>query len=730
MVSSWYTKLSGLLSLWFSSISNFAQRIFNKPRLGKVSLQQWEHLLFLTGLTTWIILQGTMVTLFLWSRAEPPEIDDTYGYTVQGAFVQECFWHDCLAAQDLYDQLDTPSADPNIEWQRTRAYNRTLLFYTPLYSIFLAALNSLGLDWDLLVRLIWNVWVPISGIFFGRWLRVLWGPAPAGIAMGLLALQIFPGHGYHFVVPSTITMSLAVVIWTNLVLRHGMAPWSLVIGTFILVLIHPIGLIYAAISIGLALVLTGWPVPWRVWLPVLLAMGMVGLYMLLPSFIDRPTMEIQSYPLTPGQTLVDAFLEGIEDALRAVFGWARDLLSLGLSVAIILAGYMTVTGDKKKPVFWTTVLLGGAAIVSLLIIRPRFPASVFLRLWVPLGVLLTGLVGNLIWFMIQRAGHYLRNKQKTIATATKDSDSMQHRLLSPAREILLIVLLLCGFTLDVGYSGVNRLYHGYVAIRDIHSIDLDPDQVEVLLSLAESGDRVFYTNEIQRDFYLTHGALKYGAIFYPVLKDTAEAQYWFQRSDIRFAVFPDPVEWLTFKDNWYYGLVHRNGTLAAEHLYGLNVVFPRPLAPARIFIWVENTGGANQVALYALNDEGHPQVDTPQVTATIPAQWTGWIEMNPTANAAASAAWGIRFSDVPGYLGIGGLRINDTTLQWPWEQLAQMTLLPRNPNVPPLETISFDLAQLLPEPLAKDRLEVLHDGGATVLVSLDQSDPPTSDPDH
>ena len=128
-------------------------------------------------------------------------------------------------------------------------------FYHPLFSVILIALNKLGLDLLTAFKLVWSLGPLIFGLAIAYFLTGLFGAGAAGLALGLLAFKVFPDTGLHYVVPSNLAMALALIIWGRLVRRQGKAPWTLALGSLALAAMHPIGLIYAVMSVVLALVL-------------------------------------------------------------------------------------------------------------------------------------------------------------------------------------------------------------------------------------------------------------------------------------------------------------------------------------------------------------------------------------------------------------------------------------------------------------------------------------------
>ena len=61
--------------------------------------------ILLIGLFIWIAAQGTLTLVPLWSRALPPEVDDSLSYVLKSRIMEECYQRDCPALVDLKKEL-------------------------------------------------------------------------------------------------------------------------------------------------------------------------------------------------------------------------------------------------------------------------------------------------------------------------------------------------------------------------------------------------------------------------------------------------------------------------------------------------------------------------------------------------------------------------------------------------------------------------------------------------
>ena len=232
--------------------------------------------------------QGALVNIPLWNRSLPPELDDSLTYILKTKQMQEGLFQVSPAMGDLMQQLGPPSDQPEVARQRALAGSRIFPFYHPLFSATLIALNKLGLDLMTAFKVVWSLGPLIFGLAFAYLLTGLFGASAAGLAMGLLAFKVFPDTGLHFVVPSNLTMALALIMWGRLVRRRGKAPWTLALGSLALAAMHPIGLIYAVMSVVLALLLLKAKDRSRIYLASLFVVSLVALVFIVSAVTRCP----------------------------------------------------------------------------------------------------------------------------------------------------------------------------------------------------------------------------------------------------------------------------------------------------------------------------------------------------------------------------------------------------------------------------------------------------------
>lgn len=717
-----------------SKILPILLHVLRWTKLDQLSSQQRARRFFVTGILMWFAVQGMLIVRPLSMRDQFPRMDDAYVYINKSPQMASCFRQDCPALEDLRAHLTVPASEHNAAWERYRAYTRTFVVYHPLYSVLLLGLTQVVPDIETAYKMIWYIAPFLFGVVFALWVRVLWGEGPAGIAMSILAFYPFTGQGLHYVVPSNLTMAVAVLLWTRIVAKQGKAPWTLVLGTLFLIAMHPIGRIYAVIAALIVVCIRGVPRSLRAWVPFLAVFGSVGVAFVLPHVIQRPEMGFQAGPLPPGFPKTAMIPLMISAIFKGVMPWIQTVGGMAVAFAAIGYGFWTVDPLRRSTLVKIMLLLLVFLVLSLFYVWPRQPADTFIRMIIPFAFLCTGAIGQALWHLLHKAGAFLKQPAQEYAHAEQNATTVwelwSHRPVTRANIVLLIVIVVVGFALDVVIINRERLIRTSEQLLENHSLYLNLEQPALLHTQANQQDRVLYTELAPMLFYLSHGAMDHGAIYYPALQGTPEEEQWLQRPDVRFAVLWDPVEALTLDEPLFeLGLIQRDGTIATAPLRSMHIETSTMMPGNTLKLFVVNHGRATHIDMVALEALSYDTYDAPVSASTrvaIPAQWEGWVSADFRTHIE-STMFQVRFPTGMRHLFVGGMAFGDTSLQWPWEQKATLTLLQRqrtnleftyNQRITPALIIHFDPAVILPAPLNTKEVQVLDDTGSTVLMRI------------
>ena len=691
--------------------------------------------LLLLGFLMYAGVQGYLTVSPLWNWTLTPEVDDTLTYVLKSRQMQECFDQNCPALNDLRQQLYPKSGDPSdpeLFKQRVLASSRIFPVYHPLFSALLIGLSKFGLSLMEAYRLLWTLAPLIFGLAFAYWLMTLFGPGVAGVALMLLAFKVFPDTGLHHLVPSNLTMALAVVLWARIISRRGWAPWSLVFGSLVLITMHLIGAVYAAMAVVLALMLANREHRKR----LLVAVGVVGgclfIALLVARFVKKPDFILPS--LLPagnnpfGQLLLGAgqnILQIIVENVKLMEGlWGQPALFCG---ALVL-GLWTLRPSSRQVVL-RILLLYGVVLGLFLFQVSNHPGDVFLRLWIPLVVLLFGLVAQAICFTMDLAQTWWRERR----AAPSREGSLDFRRFWP----VIVVAVLLGYAAQMSFRGGEQIQIMAQFLREKEPLALYPSQPEALLAHAKQGDRVLYTSFILMDYYLIHGALRLGAVYYlPIFKEIPDYSRWLTNPDLRFAVAFQPTMfhpafegrhesqwWITIPDFRFSPLSQprRHGPLAREGkipvaLYRwLDLRATTKDVPKTLRLKIDNPRGQALLKVTPL-DPDEKTLNQYRQTMKIPAHWSGWLTVDLAAMPPDSTVR-LLFRDNDQYL-VGGITFGEDSHHWPWAQKALLTFQPRKDCCDGPLTVSYDPAVLLPKPVNTRQITVLDDRGSSVLLEL------------
>jgi hypothetical protein len=694
-------------------------------------------LVLLVGLLIYVGVQGYLTVSPLRNWTLTPEVDDTLTYVLKSQQMRECFQQNCPALNDLRDQLFGKSGEhvsPEAFNHRVLTAARVFPVYHPLFSALLIGISNLGMHGSLMeaYRFLWYLAPLIFGLAFAYWLATIFNPAVAGVALILLAFKVFPDTGLHHLVPSNFTMALAVVLWARIISCRGWAPWSLFLGSLVLVTMHLIGVIYAGMAVLLALGLAGKEERKRLLVAVGAVVACIVVVLLVAKFIKRPDFVLP--PLLPSGThpLLRILRGTAQNALQVIVDNVR--LSEGLwGAPAIFCGAVVLglgtLGPFSRRVVGITFLIYGLVLGLFMFYTSSHPADILFRLWIPLVVLLFGLVGQAICFAINLTKAWWRQRQQ----ASRDDGSFDLRRFWP----LILLAVLVGYSFQMISRGAEQVQVMATYLREKEPLALYPSQPKDLLAHAHAGDLVLYTSFIVMDYYLINGALRLGAVYYnPILQGTRTTSQWLSRPNLRFAAAFNPLVyhpsydgkdeayWWPSMPDFRYSPLSRpqgheplalEGKLPATRFRWLDIKAATKDVPKTLRLKIDNPQGARVMEIAPLDKEGKP-LDRYRQMLNIPAHHSGWLTVD-LARIPAEAPLRLIFPYDSDKLTIGGLTFGEDRLHWPWSQKALLSFQPRHDGTGPI-TVSFDPAALLPEQLRGRQITVMDDRGSSVLLGL------------
>ena len=684
--------------------------LFNHP--GAVHAQQWirrfgGRTVFLLGLLIYLTVQLRLVLIPILTRSVPVEADDAYTYIIKASEMERCFLQDCPALVDLRKQLTIPTSHELTAWLRYREYSRAFVVYHPLHSLLMVGLHKTGLTWEAAYNIITVSGVIFIGLAIGYLLYVLWGPVVAGIALAGLSISLFPGQGLHYIVPSNLSLGIAIFTWAVIIHKKDGARWIMVAGILAMITMHTTGRLYALIALALFWILTGWRKPWRMPRQSLIAAGLglllVALSFGLPLIIARPDLLIRPDPIPPDWQPRQGLLNNITTAVAMVISWYASLGGLWITGLLGLAGFYFTPRPRLKPVLVLFTLLGAVTIATLFYVLPRYPAEAFGRIWVPFAILLMGLIAQAFagWVSVL-SGWLTKGIQHGMPPLFRPKWVLSIQGWTLVGLVVLgAAFLRAAFVNIPSGTRVISLTTGIMTEKQDNS--LDPAQPALLLS--RGCGRVLYMDEVPMHFYFTRGALECGAVYYPAVEKTADRKLWLSdKKDIRYVVAWNP--------SVASGRITGGSNLALAPgdqlaIYGLAA---RPLNSLSIYI--ENPGPG--VTLTAIAT-GPSLPGATEIQWQVPAQSSTWLQIaDQSTFPVTDLTLTMPATSAP--IRINGLRLDpDRKLNWPWDKGVSLVYKPADPSAIPT-TIAFDSNALAPT-LSRP-LHILADNGDTNLAEF------------
>ncbi len=657
--------------------------------------------IFILGVIIYLVAQGILLNYPLWTRSLPPEPDDAYTYMSKGPQMEQCFLQGCPALQDLREQVNVKEPYRQA-WEAVRARIFTLNVYHPLQTVALIAVHHLGFSWELSYKIAWSAGSLLFLIGIAWLLFVLFGPGAAGLGLFLLAFQVFANQGLHYVVPSNLALGIGFIVWARILSKKGNAPWCLLLGAVAMVSMHPVGRIYATIAI--LIYLTAGQSPWRArtLLPALGGAAIVAAAFLLPHFITHPDLVRPAAPIPDDFT----YLKYAHDTFRELAGNLYKLFvgvaGLPIFLFTLVAGIWLLPPERRRVVGRIALILGFFLVISLFYVMPHFPGDVFRRLWIAFAVLITGICGYGIFALMRYAGLLLNSVSPTPVTEFLGIPTLR---LSSHKIGVLLLAVVVAILLQTAHDGTANLVKTIKKTIGRYQYAYNLDQPGLLLSESREGDKVLYSSLFNMPFYLTHGALNLGAVYYPAVRGTPLEKKWAESEQVRFAVVMNPLNW--FPTGY-------EGKIPLKHYSQVLARFPQPENISTVRLRLENPTDEEKVLEAVLrSDKGEKAKSGP---LTLPPGQTKWLEI-PAQGLGWTGTLEVALSGEIKELFLHGLNMNQSQTLWPWDQEASLTFI-RAEDGGKAYSVLFKADSALPEALKAKGVEVLDDQGGTVLLRI------------
>ncbi len=663
------------------------------PRLdsGTGDRARLAHGIFLAGLLVQIALRVYQVGVPIARREAPIETDDAYTYIIKAEQLASCPFQDCPALEDLRPQLSRPSPDPAMAWDRYREYGRAFLVYHPLHSILMNAGHAAGLSWESAYNALSIAGAAFIGCAIALWLHALLGPGPAGFGLLLTAFVLFEGgQGLNHIVPSNMALGIAMATWGAMLTQRRAAPWIVFLGIAAMLAMHPVGRLYAGVTVA-AFLLTRYPERRRGGDLAAAAAGaaLTAAAFALPHLVSRPELTIRPEPPPILWFKVWGYFTAVAAAARSLSSWSSTYGGPLVVTVLVAAGLARVPAWRRRAVWVFLLLLGGLATVAMFYLLPRNPANVFSRVWVGLAILLSGAMGLAAWTWLVAVLDRLRRGRRPRPS------------LASSVTLVLLGLLVAGATLTGVVRGGTSVLKKTERRTARHPFALDPAQPRALLQRSIPSDAVVYMDEIPMHFYITHGALGRPAVYAPTLVGTPERSRWIDGNHaLRFVVAWNPTTPMP---------TARHGGLALHAQNPLRIRASGSASRGPLRLLIANPGDATRLTVARVS-EG---LEEDLVDLDLQGGWSGWVPL-PREALAAGGELALRAPADDREMIVMGVRVGaDTVLSWPWDQGIELAYRGDDGE----ETVAaFRTSGLFPS--LDGELRVIDDAGSTVLAEI------------
>ncbi|UYN89664.1 MAG: hypothetical protein KIT08_00115 [Anaerolineales bacterium] len=647
---------------------------FNSTLLTRFSKILTAERVFWGSLALYIAIQAFIASPVI-TRMLPAGGDDGYSYILKAAQLRDCPLQDCKALEDLREQFLLPTDNLDSAYIRNRQFTRIILLSHHFYTFILLMISKLGVSLETAFDILFFLGKIIVPCFIAYWIHSLWGSRTASLALFLLTPIVFTSHGLSLPVASVLAIALSCLVWGLVLNRHKHLDPVLVPLAIILILMHPMGVIYSFIALCLYLLLAPSKVPKSVLINSAIIFALCLVNLLLPKFLERPTLEFSTVSFYPGNWSYLRELRDNLDFYAQVF--VHTAQQLPNTVALVVLVWLGLKGIPSSNYF--KFLLSALAVLSLiafaaLYVVPWYGGFTLVRVWPLLAILLIALVANGFDYLLRYTNATKRSGQTTSL-----------RLLST------VLLLALGTSLAKSTLKNYQAAASYQqAINEARDFYINPLQSKLL---DDSGGTILYMDELGMYYFLSHGGLSHGAVYEPALRRTPDLQTALEQTD--------PIVYIVQRN-----LLYESGMPLTSHL-GIQLSYDTQLLVRSEYNLLSDSW---QLFLEETAEPFVLKLESEEASHLIamqpgPAHW-----FSLPSDFEETSILGISVES--GLVAIGGIRpasLSET--QWPWDiglSLEYVTTQERH-------NVNFDSSRLADNLLGQ--LTVLDDYGYLTIAS-------------
>ena len=646
------------------------------------------HIIFVVGFLLFLSGKLCMSLIPIWYRSAPVEPDDAYSYILKA---EQLNVDDSPAVEDLKAQLTLHSADPYTSFLRYKYYLRLINHYHSLHSFLLMGLNKAGFSWEQAYSICQVLGICFFCIAAAYWLYVIWGAEASGIAMIFLSFIRFSGHGINEIVPSNLSLGIAILSWAIVMARKEFREWAAFFLIVAMLAMHPISRIYAMITLILYMVSTERPYLKKSFYFLGMGLCVIVLASVAPWFFSVQEQLSQTENLF-------GFLFNLRPVIESFLKWSNAFGGYISTFFMVLTGYICLSPAKRKDAVWTGNVLLCLLFLSVFYVLPNYPGHLFERMLVPFGIFVAGAVGKSVFEYFSLAVSWFLNKNKDENPNTNCRIEVFNRLSNRSWSLVIIGLIGGLFIYNIGVGSAQIIHVAKTKIFRQQRF-LNPSQPELLLSNSKSADTVLYTGETPMFYYLSHGASRRGAVCYPILQGTPDEDIWVDKNkSIQYIVAWNPIQ---------EGFVYLTSDKA------LNMESDSSVSLSAISLLIENIGKDGVVILSSTDSNFH--LNEKNFRLNVPAKFSGWIKCPVDWEVSVDSVV-LKSDQDSRTMKLKGMRIDDgqkTSLFWPWDKGIRIDFF--RPDGEKSSAV-FNAGNLFPN--SNRKIKILSDEGFSVLAEV------------
>ena len=620
--------------------------------------------LFLTVL----LLSGLIISISLLplnDRFAPLEPDDSYTRIAKSVQMRDCFFQDCPAKKTLEQQFEMQRSEPRSAQFIHDAYARIFQVYSPLFSLSMLTIESLGFSQEQSH----NFLLSVGGILFfascAYWLTPLIGPAATALTLILLIGLQLPGYGITEFTPNNISLAIAMWSWGLIIRTKGACAPQLIVAIILSCYMHITGKAWMIVSL---LLYFSYLFPDidrnRLRQGLLATLVLLVVMVLIPWAVSEPTLVMPEINNGTSQGLLKIFQSNLPAVFPIVGNWLKHFDSAFQAIMLILAGLFLILKENQTGRKAYIVVFFGISLLLFLSLFVYYPYNelggvAFSRIWTPFVILLTATTAAGLFHLI------LTLKRLTLSYFAHGEE----KDVNEGRLLWLTALL--AFTLLLSDHLANNLY---VFFRDYnqsvrHKVDrlqhfLDPGQLQTLHQDAQHGSplKILYNDIESANFFFSYGGLQYDALYMPPIITNPHPETWIgaDQGVTNFVMQNPNIP------------KHRGFLIGSDDRFGgslqLGLQFSsQTKQPQTLSILLANLSTSEATIILAVPDhegEGGYQ----EMKKAVPPNWTGWWHVDGLTWQMQEMMV-LKSFDPQQKIYLMGTRIGQQTHPtWPWDQ--------------------------------------------------------------